>query len=214
MTTALVGRDTAPEFRCWRICWVASEFDSASIYVMSKPIREHDLRMLREAGRRRNAESFLFNGSIRENLLMGKPAASDAERWRAAYAANARQFIQRCRREWRSVVGERGVKLSVARNRLSIARAACSRIDRSDSDEVTGSVDMATERLIQEALEHLMANRTWIVIAHRLRRSSRADEYLVSITRALSSQAHAGIARWMKNMRNYAGRVCCSRCSV
>ena len=125
-------------------------------------------------------ESFLFNGSIRENLLMGKPQATEAELWRAVLAANAQQFIQRLPDGLESVVGERGVKLSVGeKQRLSIARALLKDPPILILDEATASVDTATERLIQEALERLMANRTSIVIAHRLSTIVRADQILV-----------------------------------
>jgi ABC-type multidrug transport system fused ATPase/permease subunit len=125
-------------------------------------------------------ESFLFNGSIRENLLMGKPDANDAELWRAVDAANARQFIERLPDGLESVVGERGVKLSVGeKQRLTIARALLKDPPILILDEATASVDTATERLIQEALERLMANRTSIVIAHRLSTIVHADQILV-----------------------------------
>ena len=111
---------------------------------------------------------------------MGKPTATDAELWRAVDAANARQFIERLPQGVESVVGERGVKLSVGeKQRLSIARALLKDPPILILDEATASVDTATERLIQEALEHLMANRTSIVIAHRLSTIVHADQILV-----------------------------------
>ena len=95
-------------------------------------------------------------------------------------AANARQFIERLPDGLESVVGERGVKLSVGeKQRLSIARALLKDPPILILDEATASVDTATERLIQEALEHLMANRTSIVIAHRLSTIVHADQILV-----------------------------------
>jgi ABC-type multidrug transport system fused ATPase/permease subunit len=95
-------------------------------------------------------------------------------------AANAREFIERLPNGLESVVGERGVKLSVGeKQRLSIARALLKDPPILILDEATASVDTATERLIQEALEHLMANRTSIVIAHRLPASVRACQILV-----------------------------------
>jgi ABC-type multidrug transport system fused ATPase/permease subunit len=111
---------------------------------------------------------------------MGKPTATDAELLRAVEAANARQFIDRLPAGLESVVGERGVKLSVGeKQRLSIARALLKDPPILILDEATASVDTATERLIQEALEHLMANRTSIVIAHRLSTIVGADQILV-----------------------------------
>jgi ATP-binding cassette, subfamily B, bacterial len=150
------------------------------IYVDGKEIREYGIRALRENIGVVTQESFLFNGSIRENLLMGKPSATDTELWRAVGAANAREFIERLPEKLESVVGERGVKLSVGeKQRLSIARALLKDPPILILDEATASVDTATERLIQEALEHLMANRTSIVIAHRLSTIVRADQILV-----------------------------------
>ena len=150
------------------------------ISVDGKEIREYGIRALRENIGLVTQESFLFNGSIRENLLMGKPNATDAELWRAVEAANAREFIERLPDKLESIVGERGVKLSVGeKQRLSIARALLKDPPILILDEATASVDTATERLIQEALEHLMANRTSMVIAHRLSTIVRADQILV-----------------------------------
>jgi ATP-binding cassette subfamily B protein len=179
-TTALVGATGAGKSTLVNLLVRFYEFDSGQIYVDDKPVREYDLRTLREAIGVVTQESFLFNGSIRENLLMGKPMASDAELWRAVDAANARQFIERLPQGLESVVGERGVKLSVGeKQRLSIARALLKDPPILILDEATASVDTATERLIQEALEHLMANRTSIVIAHRLSTIVGADQILV-----------------------------------
>jgi ABC-type multidrug transport system fused ATPase/permease subunit len=111
---------------------------------------------------------------------MGKPTVSDAELWRAVDAANSRQFIERLPDGLESVVGERGVKLSVGeKQRLTIARALLKDPPILILDEATASVDTATERLIQEALERLMTNRTSIVIAHRLSTIVHADQILV-----------------------------------
>jgi ABC-type multidrug transport system fused ATPase/permease subunit len=179
-TTALVGATGAGKSTLVNLLVRFYEFDFGQIYVDDKPVREYDLRTLREAIGVVTQESFLFNGSIRENLLMGKPMASDAELWRAVDAANARQFIERLPQGLESVVGERGVKLSVGeKQRLSIARALLKDPPILILDEATASVDTATERLIQEALEHLMANRTSIVIAHRLSTIVGADQILV-----------------------------------
>jgi ATP-binding cassette subfamily B protein len=179
-TTALVGATGAGKSTLVNLLVRFYEFDSGQIYVDDKPVREYDLRTLREVIGVVTQESFLFNGSIRENLLMGKPTATAAELWRAVDAANARQFIERLPQGLESVVGERGVKLSVGeKQRLSIARALLKDPPILILDEATASVDTATERLIQEALEHLMANRTSIVIAHRLSTIVGADQILV-----------------------------------
>jgi ABC-type multidrug transport system fused ATPase/permease subunit len=111
---------------------------------------------------------------------MGRPDASDAEVLAAAEAANARGFIDRLPNGLDSVVGERGVKLSVGeKQRVSIARALLKDPPILILDEATASVDTTTERLIQEALEHLMSHRTCFVIAHRLSTILRANQILV-----------------------------------
>ena len=116
-------------------------------------------------------ESFLFNGTVRDNLRLGRPAAE---------AANARQFIDRLPDGLNTVVGERGVKLSVGeKQRVSIARALLKDPPILILDEATASVDTQTERAIQKALDHLMRGRTSFVIAHRLSTVRRADQILV-----------------------------------
>jgi len=179
-TIALVGSTGAGKSTLVNLLVRFYEFGAGQIYIDGRPIREYGLHALREAIGVVTQESFLFNGSIRENLLIGKPTATDAELWRAVDASNARQFIERLPRSLESVVGERGVKLSVGeKQRLSIARALLKDPPILILDEATASVDTATERLIQEALEHLMANRTSVVIAHRLSTIVHADQILV-----------------------------------
>src|SRR4030095_740626 len=152
-TVALVGATGAGKSTLVNLLVRFYEFTGGQIYIDEKPICEYDLRALREAIGVVTQESFLFNGSIRENLLMGKPQATDVELWRAVVAANAQQFIQRLPDGLESVVGERGVKLSVGeKQRLSIARALLKDPPILILDEATASVDTTTERLIQEAL--------------------------------------------------------------
>ena len=121
-------------------------------------------------------EAFLFNASVRENLLLGKPSANEEEIYAALHAANAFDFVVKLPRVLETNVGEHGVKLSVGeKQRLSIARALLKDPPILILDEATASVDTATERLIQEALERLLKNRTSFVIAHRLSTVRRAD---------------------------------------
>lgn len=125
-------------------------------------------------------EPFLFNGTIRENILYGRLGAAEGEMIAAATAANCHEFINRLPEGYDTRVGERGVKLSVGeKQRVSIARALLKNAPILILDEATASVDTATERLIQEALDRLMANRTSFVIAHRLSTIRRAGTILV-----------------------------------
>ena len=179
-TVALVGATGAGKSTLVNLLTRFYEYTGGEILIDAKSIREYNLPALREAIGVVTQESFLFNGSIRENLLMGKPDASDAKLWHAVDAANARGFIKRLPAGLESIVGERGVKLSVGeKQRLSIARALLKDPPILILDEATASVDTATERLIQEALERLMFHRTSIVIAHRLSTIVRADQILV-----------------------------------
>ena len=179
-TIALVGTTGAGKSTLVNLLTRFYEYDTGEILIDGRPIREFGMRRLREMIGVVTQESFLFNGSIRENLLMGRPDATDDEVLRAAEAANARGFIDLLPRGLSSVVGERGVKLSVGeKQRLSIARALLKDPPILILDEATASVDTTTERLIQEALEHLMSHRTCFVIAHRLSTILRADQILV-----------------------------------
>ena len=111
---------------------------------------------------------------MRENILYGKSNATEEELIAAAKAANCHEFIRRLPEGYDSRVGERGVKLSVGeKQRVSIARALLKDAPILILDEATASVDTGTEKLIQEALERLMANRTSFVIAHRLEHHSQ-----------------------------------------
>jgi ABC-type multidrug transport system fused ATPase/permease subunit len=179
-TVALVGTTGAGKSTIVNLLTRFYEFDKGEILVDGSPIRDFNIRALRQQIGMVTQECFLFNGTIRENLQIGKPDATDEELLEAAAVANARPFIDRLPHGLSSVVGERGVKLSVGeKQRLSIARALLKDPPILILDEATASVDTTTERVIQEALETLMFDRTCIVIAHRLSTVVRADQILV-----------------------------------
>ena len=179
-TVALVGHTGAGKSTIVQMLTRFYEFDEGEILIDGKPLRDFSKSALRGAVGMVTQESFLFNGSIRDNLRLGKPDASDAELTEALEAANAREFVDRLPEGLGTVVGERGVKLSVGeKQRVSIARALLKDPPILILDEATASVDTQTERLIQEALDRLMTTRTSFVIAHRLSTVRHADQILV-----------------------------------
>jgi subfamily B ATP-binding cassette protein MsbA len=125
-------------------------------------------------------DDFLFEGTIRENLLFAKPNASDAAVAQAAEQAHVKDFTKDFPDGLDTLIGERGVKLSGGqRQRVTIARAILSDPRILLLDEATSSLDTESEYLIQQSLSHLLENRTTFVIAHRLSTIQRADLILV-----------------------------------
>lgn len=125
-------------------------------------------------------ESILFSSSIRENIAYGKIDATNEEIEAAARAANAHDFIVRLPQGYDALVGERGTKLSGGeRQRVAIARALLKNPKLLILDEATSSLDVASEAIVQDALERLMQNRTTLVIAHRLSTIVNADKIVV-----------------------------------
>ncbi|MEI2723225.1 MAG: ABC transporter ATP-binding protein [Verrucomicrobiota bacterium] len=177
---ALVGPTGAGKSTVVNLLPAFYELTSGRILVDGQDIGGVALESLRQQISVVSQEPFLFNGTIRENILYGKLDATGDELLAAARAANCFEFITNLPEGFETRVGERGVKLSVGeKQRVSIARALLKNAPLLVLDEATASVDTATERLIQEALERLMANRTSFVIAHRLSTIRQADQILV-----------------------------------
>src|SRR5665213_1318359 len=125
-------------------------------------------------------ETFLFDGTIRENVLFSRPHATEAQLMDACRIARVDEFAERFPDQYDTVVGERGIKLSGGqRQRISIARAILADPSILILDEATSSLDSESEALIQSGLSYLMQNRTTFVIAHRLSTIRRADQILV-----------------------------------
>jgi ATP-binding cassette, subfamily B, bacterial len=160
--------------------------DGIDIAGLAKPsLREHLAYVTQEP--------FLFNGTVRENLLLARREATDADLWSALEAAHASHFVKGLPKELDTNVGERGVKLSGGeKQRLSIARALLKNAPILLLDEATASVDSETERQIQDALDRLMENRTAFVIAHRLSTIQNADRiYVLEKGRVIEQGTHA-----------------------
>ena len=132
---------------------------------------------------------FLFNGTVAENISYGMKNATIEQIAEAAKIAHADEFIQEMENGYDTVIGERGIKLSGGqKQRLSIARAVLRNTPILILDEATASVDMETEKLIHEAIDRVIENRTTIVIAHRLSSIRKADKIVVLSEGGISEQ--------------------------
>ncbi|MCB1076722.1 MAG: ABC transporter ATP-binding protein [Verrucomicrobiae bacterium] len=179
-TVALVGHTGAGKTTITTLLPRFYEIDGGSISIDGIDIRDLRKDSLRSAVGYVTQESFLFNGSVRQNLELAKADATDEEFWEALSIANAREFVEALPDKLDTNVGERGVKLSVGeKQRVAIARVVLKNPPILLLDEATASVDTQTEKEIQVALERLMANRTSFVIAHRLSTVRNADRIYV-----------------------------------
>lgn len=175
-TIALVGPTGAGKSTLVSLIARFHRATEGKILIDGVPLDTMSLVELREQIGIVSQEAYLFNTTIRENLLYGNPSATEQELESALRAANAWDLTQNLPQKLDTSVGEKGVKLSVGeKQRLSIARALLKNPPILILDEATASVDTATERLIQEALDRLLTNRTSFVIAHRLSTVRKAD---------------------------------------
>jgi ATP-binding cassette subfamily B protein/subfamily B ATP-binding cassette protein MsbA len=192
-TIALVGSTGAGKTTVLSLLARFYETTSGTITIDGVPIDTLAKSSLRETLAYVTQEAFLFNGTVRENLLLSKRDATDDEMWTALTAAHAETFVRALPKQLDTNVGERGVKLSGGeKQRLSIARALLRNAPILLLDEATASVDSETERQIQDALDHLMENRTAFVIAHRLSTIQNADRiYVLEKGEVIEQGTHA-----------------------
>lgn len=165
------------------ICHLIPHFyepSSGKIFIDGKEIHEISLRSLRRNIGIVQQDIYLFNASVRENILYGRPDATEEEIVEAAKRANIHDFIMTLEKGYDTEIGERGVKLSGGqKQRLSIARVFLKNPPILILDEATSALDTATEIMIQKSLDELCRGRTTIVVAHRLSTVKNADEIAV-----------------------------------
>lgn len=166
---ALVGQSGGGKSTIVQLLMKFYNPDIGSIKIDNNDINEYDITALRNRIGIVPQEVILFGGSIRENISYGKPGSTDEEIIQAAQLSNSWEFISTFPHGMETIVGERGIKLSGGqRQRIAIARAILKNPSILILDEATSSLDAESEKLVQEALGHLMKNRTSIIIAHRL----------------------------------------------
>jgi ATP-binding cassette subfamily B protein/subfamily B ATP-binding cassette protein MsbA len=177
---ALVGRSGAGKTTVTDLVARFHDPTHGRILVNGVDIRDFRLRTYRDLLAIVQQSVFLFDGTVRENILYGRHDATDAEVEDAARRANAHEFIVRLPEQFETIVGERGVKLSGGQQqRLAIARAIVADPQILILDEATSNLDTESEQLIQAAMSTLLAGRTTFVIAHRLSTIRRADLILL-----------------------------------
>ena len=165
------------------------DVDRGSVLIGRNDVRSFDLTYLRRSIGVVTQESYLFNGTIRENLLYAKEDATETELMDAIRTASLTEFIENQPDGLDTVVGNRGLKLSGGeKQRLSIARIILKDPSILILDEATSALDSISENAIQDALDHLMEGRTTIVIAHRLSTILKADRILVVANGTIAEQ--------------------------
>ena len=167
--------------------------DKGAILIDAKDIRDFTVESLRGHIGIVSQETILFNDTVRNNIAFGKPDARLDNVIKAAKAANAHDFIMKMPKNYETVIGDRGIKLSGGeKQRLAIARALFKDPPILILDEATSQLDTESEKLVQEAINRLMANRTVFVIAHRLSTVEHADKIAVfEAGRIIETGSHA-----------------------
>jgi ABC-type multidrug transport system fused ATPase/permease subunit len=179
-TVALVGRSGSGKTTTAHLLMRFWDPSNGKIFLGDHDLRDFNLAELRHCMALVSQDTYLFNTSVRENLRIGRPEASEQELIAAARQAHADEFISRLPDGYDTLIGERGVQLSGGqRQRLAIARAILKDAPILILDEATSHLDSESERLVHQALKRLMAGRTTLMIAHRLSTVREADKLVV-----------------------------------
>jgi ATP-binding cassette subfamily B protein len=179
-TIALVGPTGAGKSTAVKLLLRLYDVDEGAVRVDGTDVRDATVHSLRQQMGYVSQETFLFYGTVRDNIAYGSPDATDEDIRAAAKAAEAHEFVSNLPDGYDTMVGERGVKLSGGqRQRVAIARAILKDPELLVLDEATSDVDTETEMLIQRSLDRLTADRTTLVIAHRLSTVKDADQIVV-----------------------------------
>lgn len=186
---ALVGSSGAGKTTLCSLIPRFYEVTSGRITIDGMDIRKMTLKSLRNQIGIVQQDVYLFAGSVYENILYGKPDATEEEVYQAAKNANAHEFIMSLPEGYQTDIGQRGIKLSGGqKQRLSIARVFLKNPPILIFDEATSALDNESERVVQESLEHLAKNRTTFVIAHRLSTIRNAEKILVLTEDGIAEQ--------------------------
>ena len=179
-TIALVGQSGSGKTTVANLLNRFYDVQEGSIQIDGMDIKKTTTESLRKLIGVVTQDSILFNDSVQNNLLIGNPNATNEEIIEAAKIANAHEFIVTLPEGYQTNIGDQGNKLSGGqKQRLSIARAVLKNPPIMVLDEATSALDSESEKLVQEALENLMSNRTSLVIAHRLSTIQKADQIVV-----------------------------------
>ena len=178
--TALVGHTGAGKTTIANLAMRTYDVSSGTVYISGIDIRELSHKSLNEQIGYVAQDPFLFDGTIRDNLILGKPEANDVEIYNALDKASALEFVQALPQGMDTRIGEKGIRLSQGeKQRITIARVLLKNPPFVVLDEATASVDTITEKKIQQALDNLANQRTVLVIAHRLSTVKKADHIAV-----------------------------------